>query len=657
MYRTVRILALAAIAAAPTLAAQPPRPPLDSAAREQRYKTEQELESLAVIDRRVMIPMRDGTRLMTDIYRPKDATGKVPAIFVRTPYNFNFWDVRNRVPADMTNVLTAIKHGYAFVEQNERGQFYSEGVYDILGPPRTDGYDMIKWLNGQSWSNGKVGLIGCSSTAEWQLGVAATAPPGLTTIIPEGFGAGIGRVKPFQEQGNWYRGGAVQMLFIYWLADYVQYAIRPTFPPGTSQANLEIASRYFDLGAAAPIGHWPAAFSHLPEQDMLKSIDGEPGIFADSEPNVTGGRMIQRTPADPAWALGGLYRDDMVIDVPGLYMVSWYDVSVGPNVALFNHVRETASPAVGKQQYLMIAPTLHCGYTRATEHTVVGERDEGDARWDYSALTYGWFDHFLKGEDNHLLDTLPHVRYYEMGLNKWQSSDTWPPKGAEPLTFYLSSAGHANTATGDGVLSTKAPGGDKPDGFIYDPMAPVPTYGGGFCCMPGIPDGSRDQRTMETRPDILVYTSPALKEGTEVSGPITATLYVSSDRKDTDFTIRLEDVYPDGHAYNLDETIQRVRYREGYDKPVWMEGGKVYKVTMSPMTTSNYFEAGHRIRVEVSSSNFPRFDRNLNTGGNNYDEATGLIAHNAVHHSRQYPSSVTITVVPHKPGEVAAAGK
>jgi putative CocE/NonD family hydrolase len=175
--------------------------------------------------------------------------------------------------------------------------------------------------------------------------------------------------------------------------------------------------------------------------------------------------------------------------------------------------------------------------------------------------------------------------------------------------------------------------------------------------MPGIPDGSRDQRTMETRPDILVYTSPALKEGTEVSGPITATLYVSSDRKDTDFTIRLEDVYPDGRAFNLDETIQRVRYREGYDKPVWMEGGKVYKVTMSPMTTSNYFEAGHRIRVEVSSSNFPRFDRNLNTGGNNYDEATGLVAHNAVHHSRQYPSSLTITVVPHKAGGTAAGGR
>src|SRR5579862_6963446 len=237
MRRTLPCLILTLLTASAARGmAQPPRPLLDSAGRERRYQLEQELESIAVIDRRVMVPMRDGTRLMTDIYRPRNAGDKVPTIFVRTPYDFNFWDVHNRVPADMTNVLTAIKHGYAFVEQNERGQFFSEGVYDILGPPRTDGYDMIKWLHEQPWSNGKVGLIGCSSTAEWQLAVAATAPPGLAAIVPEGFGAGIGRVKPYLEQGNWYRGGAVQMLFIYWLYDYIQDAIRPMFPPTTSQA-------------------------------------------------------------------------------------------------------------------------------------------------------------------------------------------------------------------------------------------------------------------------------------------------------------------------------------------------------------------------------------------------------------------------------------
>ena len=180
-------------------------------------------------------------------------------------------------------------------------------------------------------------------------------------------------------------------------------------------------------------------------------------------------------------------------------------------------------------------------------------------------------------------------------------------------------------------------------------MNPVPSYGGNVCCTGNaVTGGAFDQRKMEERPDILVYTSEPLKEGTEVSGPIEATLYVSSDAKDTDITVKLIDVYPDGTAYNLDETIQRLRYREGYDKPpVWMEAGKVYKVTLQPMTTSNYFAAGHRIRIEVSSSNFPRFDRNMNTGGNNYDEAKGVVAHNTVHHSRQYPSQVTLTVVKH----------
>jgi hypothetical protein len=271
----------------------------------------------------------------------------------------------------------------------------------------------------------------------------------------------------------------------------------------------------------------------------------------------------------------------------------------------------------------------------------------GDARLDYNELTYGWFDHFLKGEDNHVLETMPKVRYFTMGMNKWQSSDTWPPRGAQPITFYLASGGKANTLSGDGELAAAAPGADSPDVFTYDPMNPVTSYGGNVCCTGNaVSGGAFDQRKMEARPDILVYTSEPLKEALEASGPIDATLYVSSDAKDTDITVKLIDVYPDGTAYNLDETIQRLRYREGYDKPpVWMEAGKVYKVMLQPMTTSNYFPAGHRIRIEVTSSNFPRFDRNLNTGGNNYDESKGVVAHNSVHHSKQYASEVTLTVV------------
>ena len=356
--------------------------------------------------------------------------------------------------------------------------------------------------------------------------------------------------------------------------------------------------------------------------------------------------MIKRQPNDPAWYRGGLWNDSMPINVPGFWFMSWYDVSVGPNLAAYNYVRKTARPEIANEQYAVIAPTLHCSYKRATEDTVVGERSMGDARLDYDALTYGWFDHFLRGEKNQFLEKNPKVRYFTMGMNKWQTSNTWPPEGAQPLTFFLTSGGKANSLYGDGLLSEKTDT-DNPDTFTYDPMNPVSSYGGNVCCTGNaVAGGAFDQRKMEARADILVYTTEPLREGIEVSGSLDAILYVSSDARDTDFTVKVIDVYPDGKAYNLDETIQRSRYREGYDKPpVWMEKDRVYKLILQPMTTSNFFPAGHRLRIEVSSSNFPRFDRNMNTGGNNYDEVTGVVAHNTIHHSRQYPSQITVSVV------------
>jgi putative CocE/NonD family hydrolase len=310
-------------------------------------------------------------------------------------------------------------------------------------------------------------------------------------------------------------------------------------------------------------------------------------------------------------------------------------------------VRKTARPPYGDQQWAIIAPVAHCAYTRATEDTIVGERSMGDARLDYQEIMYGFFDKFLKGAADTRIDRMPKVTYYTMGMNKWQTSDVWPPQGAQPMTFYLASGGKANTLRGDGVLTTTTPSVDAPDSFSYDPMTPVRSYGGNVCCTgTAIQAGAFDQRKMEEREDILVYTSEPFREGLELSGPITPTLYVSSDVKDTDFTVKVIDVYPDGRAFNLDESIQRMRYREGYDRPVaWMEKRKVYKVTPQPLTTSNYFAPGHRLRIEVSSSNFPRFDRNMNTGGNNYDETRGIVAQNTVHHSKEYPSQITVTVV------------
>ena len=626
--------------------AQPSAAATDAAVIAKRNAIERELEAIAVIDRKVMVPMRDGKRMAADIYRPKDQSKKYPVIFVRTPYNFNFWDVRLGAPRDLTAELTAVKRGYAFVEMNERGHFFSEGSYDILGPPLTDGSDAITWISAQMWSNTKVGTTGCSSTAEWQPAVAAQGNPSYTTMNVQGFGAGIGHVGPYYEQGNWYRGGAVQMLFIAWIYGE-QNQVRPMFPPNTSQEDLIRASKAFDMAGHFPPVDWSKALQHLPEMDIIKAVDGPHGIFADRMEVSTGGAMIKRAPNDVAWYRGGLWHENMPINIPGLWFMSWYDVSVGPNLAAYNYVRHSAKPEIANEQYAVIAPTLHCGYTRATEDTVVGERSMGDARLDYDALIYGWFDHFLKGQENKILEKTPRVRYFTMGLNKWQTAETWPPEGAKPKKFYLASGGKANSLYGDGSLVETMPVQDQADTFTYDPMSPIPSYGGNVCCTGNaVSGGAWDQRKMETRADILVYTSAPFLEGVEVSGPIGATFYVSSDVRDTDVTVKLLDVYPDGTAYNLDETIQRLRYREGYEKPpVWMEKGKVYPVTIQPMTTSNYFAAGHKVRIEVSSSNFPRFDRNMNTGGNNYDEAIGVVAHNSLHHSKEYPSEITISIV------------
>ncbi len=581
-----------------------------------------------------------------DVYRPRDASRRYPTIWVRTPYNFNYWDIQNGVPRDMSRQLDAVRRGYAWVDMQERGHFFAEGNYDILGPPLTDGYDELEWMTSQPWSNGKVGTTGCSSTAEWQPGVASLGHPGFAAMNVQGFGAGVGRVGPYYEMGNWYRGGAVQMLFIDWLYGE-QNQVRPLFPHDTQREDLVRAAKAYDLAQHLPPVDWSSAFWTLPEKDIIEAVGGPHGIFADSMPVPTGGAMIQRTPNDPAWYKGGLWHDDMPLNVPGLWFMSWYDVSIGPNLAMYNHVRENAEGGVADQQWAIIAPVAHCSYTRATEETVVGERSMGDARFDYQTMINGFFDRFLKGSGGEVLDTMPRVRYYTMGSNEWKSTDTWPPRGATKMTFYLSSAGNANTLSGDGVLAADPPGEDLADLFTYDPMNPVMSYGGNVCCQGNaVESGSLDQRVMENRPDILVYTSEPFTEGTEVSGPIVPTLYVSSDAKDTDFTVKVIDVYPDGRAYNLDESIQRMRYRNGYDQPlVWMEPGEVYEVTFQPLNTSNYFGVGHRLRIEVSSSNFPRFDRNLNTGGNNYDETETVVAHNQVHHSGRYPSHITISVV------------
>ncbi|PNW28841.1 CocE/NonD family hydrolase [Formosa algae] len=598
-----------------------------------------ELKDIAIIDQKVMIPMRDGVRLAADVYRPK-TDKKVPIIFARTPYNFNNWvDGKEITTIRTKKALEVVKKGYAYVVQNERGRYFSEGEWDILGVPVTDGYDTFTWMKNQPWSNGKIGTYGCSSSAEWQMAVAALDHPSHAAMIAQGYGAGIGRIDDIYEQGNWYRGGVVQMSFMAWLYRVEHDKFKPRIPAGATQEDLIRISRFYDLDPENPYVDFAEAFKHLPIQDGIKNINGKSEIFD---------KMIRRKPNDPAWYEGGLYHDDMEIGVPSFWFASWYDISITPNLALFNHVRNTTKdPEIRNNQYLIISPNLHCGFTKGTsENTMIGELNVGDARLNYNEQMYAWFDFWLKGEQNDFKDKTPRVQYYTMGSNKWQGSEVWPPKNAKPTTYYLNSNGNANSLYGDGTLTTTKVKTDNPDSFTYDPMLPVPSFGGTPCCNDNIlRGGAFDHQQTETRDDILIYTTDVLEDGIEVTGFIESTLYVSSDVKDTDFTIKLIDVHPDGKAYNIDETIQRARYREGYDKEVFMKKGKVYKIDLTPMATSNFFKKGHRIRIEISSSNFPRFARNLNTGGNNYDEKESIVAHNKIHHSSKYPSQISLPII------------
>lgn len=594
-----------------------------------------DLEKIAIMDTMLMMPMRDGVRLATDIYRPRDAKGKVPVIFDKTPYSFNKLEGRQ-----LQAVYDAVKRGYAYVQQNERGRYYSEGTWELLGNPQTDGYDALTWLAGQEWSNGNVGTIGCSSSAEWQLALAGKNHPAHKAMVPMASGAGIGRVGEFYEQGNWYKGGVHQTLFSTWLY-WVQQGIRPQFPREITQEQRQMLRKLYDLGAEMPEVDWKKHLQSLPAIDWLKTAGANEGPTAD---------LIQRTPNDPAWYQGGLFHDNEEFGVPALWMNSWFDVSQGPNLALFNHARSNKSDKEAREgQYVVIAPTLHCGFFRTpkNEDLIAGELNVGDASFDYNALIYEWFDYYLKGEKNKFHKKTPRVQFYTMGKNQWESAENWPPTDITLTTFYLDSQGSANSLFGDGTLATSVGDGASSDSFTYDPMNPVPSLGGGVCCNGNAsPGGSYDQRAIEARADVLVFTSAPLEDDLQVTGSVRAKLFVSSDAKDTDFTVKLVDVYPDGRAYNVDDTILRSRYREGYDKVVFMRPGEVYELNPTPMSTSYQFKKGHRVRVEVASSKFPQYMRNLNTGGNNYDETEGVVAHNVLHHSSEYPSQIVLPIKP-----------
>jgi putative CocE/NonD family hydrolase len=593
-----------------------------------------EPKHLVQLKKSVMVPMRDGVRLSTDLYFPQNEDKKMPVILIRTPYNKK--DFRDRKESPQAYKFAS--QGFVVAIQDCRGKFESEGIYSPpAGQEAEDGYDSVDWLAMQPWSNGKIGTFGCSYPAEIQAAQAPLRHPNLTCMIPQ-CGPMIGAANDRYRYWSGFKGGVLDLAasISWYFSAASKYSFKP--PPGLSDDEVHKIREFFDPGPTnLPDVDFEKLNWHLPIVDIMKKAGAPPNDWH---------KLITTDFGDPWWHdVMGYYDGTEKIDVPALHMSCWYDPSVDETIFEFNYFRENAvSETAANNQFVIISPTTHCGFERATEHTKVGERDVGDARLEYWDIYIKWFEYWLKGINNGITN-MPKVRYYTMGRNEWQSADVWPVPEVSPTKYYLHSDGHANSRNGDGWLSSENPENEPSDTFIYDPGHPVPSIGGQRGTSYGTPAGAIDQAPVELRNDVLVYTTPILKSDIEVTGPIAVVLYVSSSAKDTDFTAKLVEVYPDGTAYNIQQGIFRARYREGFTKKVWMEKGGIYKVQIDLDATSNVFKEGHRIRVQVSSSDFPLFERNLNTGGNNYDETEWIAAENTIHHSSDYASHIVLPII------------
>lgn len=580
-------------------------------------------------EKTVMVPMRDGVRLATDIYFPGGIDRPQPVILIRTPYNKN-------EASESAAAHFFASRGYIAAVQDMRGKYESEGYYAWTANDRQDGYDTVSWVAEQPWASGKVGTYGCSYRGENQIQLAAERHSNHAAAIPMFAGAMYidgGRHR------NWAtnNGGAFELAMIFTWFRESGWSLRPRYPAGTPREDLLRAMKAFTLQPVLPEVNEPALWAELPVVDLMRRSEAPPTLWDE---------LVTHAPNDPWWESFQFVTDADSFDVPMLQIASWYDYGVSEALGLFNLLQKNGvSVTVRDNQFVIVAPTTHCKHDAATEETIVGERNVGDARLDYWSIYLDWFDYWLRGDDNGITER-PRVQYYVMGANAWRTAETWPIPETRYENYYFRSGGRANSRMGDGQLSMQPPGEEPADVFTYDPVTPVPTVGGQACCT-GTPEaeGAWDQRSVEMRHDVLVYTSPPLEKPLEVTGPIEAVLYVSSSARDTDFTVKLVDVAPDGTAYNVQEGVTRARYRLGYDEAHWMEIGAVYRILVNLHATSNEFGVGHRIRVEVSSSNFPRFTRNLNTGGGNHTDTAWVKARNSIHHSVDHPSHIILPIV------------
>jgi uncharacterized protein len=548
--------------------------------------------------------MRDGTKLRADIYRPK-AEGKFPVLLVRTPYDKT---------QELEFGVKAAARGYVVVAQDVRGRFQSEGDWYPFKNESQDGYDTVEWAAALPYANGKVGMFGGSYVGATQYLAAIAKPPHLAGICPN--------VTASNYHDGWtYQGGAFEQWF--------NESWSTGLAMNTMRRRVEAGQNAVAWTQKLPLSTYPVL--------EAPSAEGIAPYFADwlAHPNY-----------DEYWRQWSIEDHYAQVQVPVFSLGAWYDIFLGGTLRNYARLKNEAGTEEARHgQKLMVYVGGHAG---GSDNRKVGEVDFGEKLpFDLSEAMLSWYDALLKSGPKAASAGRP-VRIFVMGKNEWRDEDDWPLARAKSTKYYLHSGGTANTASGDGTLNTAAPATEKADQFTYDPSDAVPTLGGPLCCgaFPPVGLGPQDQSKVEARSDVLVFTTPALAKDLEATGPVSLDLYVSSSAVDTDFTGKLVDIWPSGLAQNLTEGIQRLRYRNSQEKPELAKPGETYHVTVDLWATSNVFLAGHRLRLEVSSSNFPRFDRNLNTGEEQAGATRMSKATNVIYHDKAHPSALVLPVVP-----------
>lgn len=565
-----------------------------------------------IIQHDVPMKTRDGITLHADIYRQK-SPDKFPVILMRTPYDKSVnWAVS---PA-----FKIVARGYVLIIQDVRGRYTSEGEWYPFRHEQADGYDSVEWAASLPYSNGKVGMMGASYVGATQMLAAISTPPHLAGIAPD--------VTASNYHDGWtYQSGAFEQWFDQnW----------------TSQLARNTLDRLIDRNTDArvgaptlPLANYPVFnFGQLPADAQLTSVIAP--YYED---------WLAHPDYDDYWKQWSIEEHFSNIAVPMLQVGGWYDIFSAGTLRNYMGVKaHGATEAARTQQHLLMQIGGHAGFGRR-----IGDVDFGPHALEnpYTDVILDWYDFLFKGVHNQFATDKP-VKLFVMGVNEYRQEDDWPPPQVRYVKYFLHSGGKANSLRGDGSLSTAAPAkSEASDSYVYDPSNAAPTIGGPLCCdQEHMEPGPRDQRSVENRDDVLVYSTGPLAQDLEVTGPITATLFVKSSAVDTDFTGKLVDVAPDGFAKDVAEGVLRMRYRDSQEHASLMNPGQTYQISLDLWSTSNVFLHGHLLRLEISSSNFPRLDRNLNTGEEIKFARRFVTATNSVYHDAQHPSALVLPIMP-----------